>query len=457
MRRFAAGVAALAIGMSFAVPASADDLDDQRDRVAQGLTAAQQKLDADTKSLANASAALKSSQTELATARTQLADTQRQLAQAEADDKTAARRLAQAQNDLEAAKAAVAEGERQVAAQRLEVGNVVRTQYQQRSNMVGIGMVVTGTDTGDISNRVQWSQMMMAVTQTELEKLEETQAKLVAAQQRQAKIEEQMAAERTAAAANLTNRQKLAAQAVQQEQTVALLVQQNSSAELTASQQLEASQNHAKALTAEQQDVEARILDRMRRQQEEDARRAETERLNREAREKTDAAQERANQAQSQRGGTDVPAAAPQGSGGSAQGTSASSGSPFIKPVAGPVTSRYGMRLHPVLKVWKLHDGTDYGAACNTPLRAAADGVVTERYYNAGYGNRLMIDHGRLDGRYLTTGYNHATHYTVRVGERVKQGDVVGYVGTTGYSTGCHLHLMVWSNGKVTNPQTVGF
>ena len=115
------------------------------------------------------------------------------------------------------------------------------------------------------------------------------------------------------------------------------------------------------------------------------------------------------------------------------------------------------MRLHPVRKVWKLHDGTDYGASCNTPLRAAADGVVTERYYNAGYGNRLMIDHGRINGKFMTTGYNHATHYTVKVGQRVKQGDVIGYVGSTGYSTGCHLHLMVWVNGKVTNPQTVGF
>ncbi|MDO5676646.1 MAG: peptidoglycan DD-metalloendopeptidase family protein, partial [Propionibacteriaceae bacterium] len=129
----------------------------------------------------------------------------------------------------------------------------------------------------------------------------------------------------------------------------------------------------------------------------------------------------------------------------------------FIMPVAGRLTSNYGMRLHPVLGYRKLHDGTDFGAACGTPIRAAADGVVTERYYNGGYGHRLMIDHGLVKGSYVTTGYNHATHYIVSVGKRVSQGQVVGYVGNTGYSTGCHLHLMVWDDGRVVNPMAYWF
>ena len=63
-----------------------------------------------------------------------------------------------------------------------------------------------------------------------------------------------------------------------------------------------------------------------------------------------------------------------------------------------------------------------------------------------------MIDHGYVRGRYVTTGYNHAIRYTVSVGERVRKGEVIGYVGSTGYSTGCHLHLMVWLDGSVVNP-----
>ncbi|NLT29011.1 MAG: M23 family metallopeptidase, partial [Propionibacterium sp.] len=137
----------------------------------------------------------------------------------------------------------------------------------------------------------------------------------------------------------------------------------------------------------------------------------------------------------------------------SASASSSSSGSSgLVRPVSGPITSKYGMRLHPVTGVWKLHDGTDYGAACGTPIRAAAAGRVTERYYNAGYGNRLQIDHGKVNGKYLTTSYNHLSRYAVGVGTRVSKGQVIGYVGNTGYSTGCHLHYMTWVNGKLVNP-----
>jgi murein DD-endopeptidase MepM/ murein hydrolase activator NlpD len=126
----------------------------------------------------------------------------------------------------------------------------------------------------------------------------------------------------------------------------------------------------------------------------------------------------------------------------------------FAFPVPPRITSAFGMRFHPVLRYWKLHDGTDFGAGCGTPIRAPRAGRVAERYYNAGYGNRLMIDHGYIRGRYVTTGYNHASRYVVRVGQRVSKGQIVGYVGTTGFSTGCHLHLMVWINGRLRNPMT---
>ncbi len=108
-----------------------------------------------------------------------------------------------------------------------------------------------------------------------------------------------------------------------------------------------------------------------------------------------------------------------------------------------------------MLHVWKLHDGTDFGASCGTPIRAAAAGRVVNRSSSRGYGNRLMLDHGTLGGRGLVTGYNHASRYTVRVGQAVRRGQVIGYVGRTGYATGCHLHLMVWLDGAGTNPMRV--
>jgi murein DD-endopeptidase MepM/ murein hydrolase activator NlpD len=136
----------------------------------------------------------------------------------------------------------------------------------------------------------------------------------------------------------------------------------------------------------------------------------------------------------------------------SAAGRSGTHG--FRHPVAGPVTSAFGMRLHPVLKIRKLHDGTDIGAPCGTPIRAPYAGVVTRAYFNPGYGHRLFISHGSVDGTQVVTAFNHATRYLVRPGQRVSRGQVIGEVGSTGLSTGCHLHLMVWLNGRLSNPMS---
>ena len=112
------------------------------------------------------------------------------------------------------------------------------------------------------------------------------------------------------------------------------------------------------------------------------------------------------------------------------------------------------MRFHPVLHYWKLHDGTDFGAGLRHPDPRCPRRPGRRALLQRGYGNRLMIDHGYIGGRYVTTGYNHASRYIVRVGQRVRKGQVIGYVGTTGFSTGCHLHLMVWLNGRLRNPMT---
>ena len=124
----------------------------------------------------------------------------------------------------------------------------------------------------------------------------------------------------------------------------------------------------------------------------------------------------------------------------------------FARPAAGAVTSPFGLRLHPVVHVWKLHDATDLGAACGSPVRAPADGVVTAVGPAGGYGNRLLLEHGRVDGVAVRTGYNHASRYVVRPGQRVVRGQLLGQVGSTGYSTGCHLHLQVWLGGRLADP-----
>jgi len=124
----------------------------------------------------------------------------------------------------------------------------------------------------------------------------------------------------------------------------------------------------------------------------------------------------------------------------------------LLAPVTGPVTSPFGYRIHPIYHYWGLHDGTDFGVSCGEAMRAAADGTVISRYWSDVYGNRLYIDVGKVNGHNLTVVYNHATSYRVSVGDHVSRGETVGYVGSTGWSTGCHLHFTVLQDGTAVDP-----
>lgn len=124
----------------------------------------------------------------------------------------------------------------------------------------------------------------------------------------------------------------------------------------------------------------------------------------------------------------------------------------LVRPSGGPLTSRFGMRLHPILHRWKLHDGADFGAQCDAPVSAAAAGRVVLVEANIAYGNRVVVEHGSLGGRRLRTSYNHLSVAQVSAGQVLRQGQLLGRVGSTGYSTACHLHFMVWADGAVTDP-----
>jgi murein DD-endopeptidase MepM/ murein hydrolase activator NlpD len=124
----------------------------------------------------------------------------------------------------------------------------------------------------------------------------------------------------------------------------------------------------------------------------------------------------------------------------------------FIRPVPGAVTSPFGYREHPIYHYWGLHDGTDFGVSCGEDMRAISGGTVISKYWSNVYGNRLYVSLGNINGKNVTAVYNHATGYRVGVGDRVKQGETVGYVGSTGWSTGCHLHFTLLVNGNAVDP-----
>ena len=124
----------------------------------------------------------------------------------------------------------------------------------------------------------------------------------------------------------------------------------------------------------------------------------------------------------------------------------------LMRPVNGPITSPYGWRVHPIYGYWGLHDGDDFGAPCGAPLYAVANGTVMSEYYSSVWGNRLYINLGMINGSNVTVIYNHLSAYRSHVGQHVTRGQVVGLVGTTGWSTGCHTHFTVMVNGKPVNP-----
>lgn len=124
----------------------------------------------------------------------------------------------------------------------------------------------------------------------------------------------------------------------------------------------------------------------------------------------------------------------------------------LLPPVNGTVTSPFGWRIHPIYGYWGLHNGVDIGAACGAPLVASASGTVIDEYYDEVDGNRLFLAIGKVNGNTITLIYNHMAGYAVGEGARVARGQLVGRVGDSGWSTGCHVHLTVMRNGTPVDP-----
>ena len=443
--------------------ASADDLTDRKDEVSKQITKSEAAAEGYSDEVNKAADALQKSQNDLDQARRTLQGAQDAVSQAKAADEAKAAELQKARSDLSRAEQKVKSNEAAQVREHRKLSVVVSRTVQQQTPMMGVATFLTNMDSGDMNARIQWSNALMAGGQQALDQLETRQIALSKARDVEKQARDRVAREKQAVEDLLERKQQAESAADTAKQDVAAAVTANEQAKKSADAKLAGERKHQDELRAEEDQLDKRIKERIAaaKRAEEARRRAEKAAARREAKA---AAKKKA-------------AAKHHGSGSKAESTSKksakhsrphrhhpkkahkrSSGSTrkassyFDYPVNGPITSPYGQRFHPVLHVWKLHDGTDFGASCGTPIRAPRDGVVAEKYFNRGYGNRLMLDHGKIGGHYVTTGYNHASSYTVGVGQHVSRGQVIGYVGTTGFSTGCHLHFMVWTDGNRENP-----
>jgi murein DD-endopeptidase MepM/ murein hydrolase activator NlpD len=127
------------------------------------------------------------------------------------------------------------------------------------------------------------------------------------------------------------------------------------------------------------------------------------------------------------------------------------SATPSVWPVAGWLTSDFGNRRDPITNGPDFHPGLDISADYGQPVLATGDATVSLAASNGAYGNMVVLDHGYG----ILTKYGHLSRFAVSGGQRVTRGAVIGYVGSTGRSTGAHLHYEIWMNGRLTNPMTL--
>lgn len=404
----------LATGFVSSAPSAADrdhaKLHHHKNRLDRQVKAQQRDLDEVSDQLVRAASRVDAAVSDLGAARDQLRSLRDQVRQAEIVDQQVQQRLDQAIVRLRNARDDLASGERAVVEQRADLAGFALSTFQTGGlSSLNLGF---GLDADTVQGAVDQLQGAEAVGNKQTVSLQRLQAAEVLLRLTEARVEQtkqDVHDKRVEAAENLAYTRDLTQQAAVAEQDVEARV-----AVLRVERQ--------KAAAAKQQ--EKQRLDRL-----ESERNRIEDRLRK-------IAERRARQ-------HNKTMAVPSGG-----------GSGYLSyPVTNTyITSPYGMRMHPILHVWKLHDGTDFHADCGTPVYAAAPGRVMSEYYNAGYGNRIILDHGFVRGVSLWTSYNHLTSFVARPGEHVQRGELIAYSGTTGYSTGCHLHFMVYANGGTVDP-----
>lgn len=413
---------ALLAGLTVPLAAAADDLDDRRRAVQREVAQAEVDLDQTSAELVRAWRSLKAAEARLGGAERLLARRRGAVSAAEALDQETQDRLAAAVAALERQRSAVLRSRRELRVQQQRIQTYAVSTYQSAEPaLMALSMVLTSQEPAQLTSQLGSVRSVMEKESAALARLEATQALLSAHEADLEAAKMQVARQRRAAAQNLRRKRVLEAQAVAAEGKVRRLVDALTRARNVAAAAKARDLAQLRALEKER----TRISTLLRRRAEEARRRA---------------AQARRRAQQSSTGRAMV-------------ATAGRSASTLLRPVNAYITSPYGMRLHPIYKRWTLHDGTDFGAACGTPVKAAASGRVIAVYYNYAYGKRAIIDNGYARGVGLGTAYNHLSSYSTYTGQQVKRGEIIGYVGTTGYSTGCHLHFMVFENGETVDPQ----
>ena len=422
------GLAALLVaGLSVpTAPAFAADLDDQRAQnearqqaTEDAMESLGHELEHTDAALVEAYAALEGLNAQIAVAQSELAAAEERLAQLEREAAIIAERLVAAEAEEASITAQVEADAERADDLRGAIGEMAREAYKGDMTASSLTAVLDATSTEDF---IEQSALTSTALRTQTQALRDLEQINGLNRNRQARLEavrEEITALKAEADAKVVEAEAARAEArARTEQLDALLVEQEAkTAELEA---LKAEQLAKEAeLAAQQAALEAELATIIA-AQEEERRRQE--------------------------------AAGNSGGGGGA----VTGNRPFSNPTSFTPwvrTSKYGMRFHPIDKVWRLHAGMDLRAYCGTPLYAGASGTVQWARFRGGYGGQVMINHGYWNGASLMSSYNHMSSFSVGAGQYVNRGDLIGYAGNTGTSAACHLHFEVYVNGATVDPE----
>lgn len=411
----------------FSAPTFGDEKDDIKREQRQNdekLKDAKDEVQESTKAARDAKLALINANTKLSAAQSRLGQTRGKLAVAQAEDARLRAELDKAEAELKAAEARLEKAERELKQSRGAVESfAVESVMAGDAGLKAFGDLLRGNDPGLFSEQMSAKTSIGDAQVASMQELAASEVMLGIERDKVEGLRDRVADQKQQAEAVVVQMEALTAQAQAQAASVAKLVSARAGAKRTA---------------------DATLAEDVRLQQELEADRVRLENQMAEIVRKELEAAERARKKKGGGGGG--------GGGDNGGGTTGDSGGALNRPVNGPITSPYGMRRHPITGVYKLHDGTDFGVGCGVPIRAAAGGTIVSQYYNGGYGNRVILNNGVKRGKSVITTYNHLSRFARGSGAKVKRGEVIGYVGSTGYSTGCHLHFMVLVNGSTTNP-----
>ncbi len=407
-------IAVMALGVSAVPVAHADDLKHKQKQVDRELKGASKDLGESSSELRRAAARLDAAQGQLSVAKTELATARGKVEVAQERDVEMQAELATAEDQLAAAEAAQVQGAADRETQRQRVAGTVADMYSEGDpELIAFSSLVDAESTEELTRRDGVRDVIVGQEARAYDELKAAEVLLEVQEQQVSDARDQVAAQRQAAADHLVLMQSLEADQQAAKDAVVSLVIDRREARVGARDARAKDLVTLRTLKKEQDKIEEML------------------------RKRAEAALRRARAAAR------------------AHARSQASGpSPGLlaRPVDGYITSPFGYRIHPIYHYWGLHDGVDFGGGCGTPLKAAAPGRVISSYRSDVYGNRLIVDNGVIGARGIATIYNHASSYTVGVGDRVTEGQVLGYEGDTGWSTGCHLHFTVMANGVAVDP-----